>query len=280
MRNRAELRRSPIKLDVDSAHVPETPSIVVDRVSVEYSSSSVSPAERKRASLVQKGVARVLGRPPRVKVPALKNVSFAAGTGEFIGLLGANGAGKSTLMRIMAGIDVPSEGKVYAEAKPVLLGVANALISQLSGIENAKLGLLALGYQPYQMKDALADIVEFAELGEAIYRPIKTYSSGMAARLQFGISTAIRPQVLLIDEALSTGDASFREKSVRRMNEMLDNAGTVFLVSHSPQMIEQLCTRAIWLHEGQIVLDGSVAEVSRKYQHWARDVSSGHSGTH
>lgn len=252
-----------------------TPSLIVSEVSMLYPTTSSSPRERAKASIGAKMVGALLGRAPKILVPALKELSFIAYKGDFIGLLGSNGAGKSTLLRILSGAEPPSTGSVYSATKPTLLGVSSALIPQLSGIDNAKLGLLALGLTPEQADATIPDIIDFAAIGEAIYRPIRTYSSGMRARLQFAISTAIRPDILLIDEALSTGDSTFQEKSRKRMHQMLANAGTIFLVSHSAGMIQQMCNRAIWLHEGNIVIDGRADEVSKIYQKWANLMAKG-----
>ena len=250
-------------------------SVLVNSVSMRFLSASSSPAERAKASLFQKGLGKLLGRPPKIYVPALENVSFIAHIGDFIGLLGANGAGKSTLMRLMAGGEPATEGEIYAIEKPTLLGVSSALIPQLTGVDNAKLGLLALGLTPAEAEATIPEIIDFTDIGDAIYRPIRGYSSGMTARLQFGISTAIRPKILLIDEALSTGDSTFQEKSQERMSKMLEDAGTIFLVSHSAAMIKKMCNRAIWLHQGQIVTDGPADHVSQQYQDWAAAKAKG-----
>lgn len=250
-------------------------SIVVENVSMTYLSSSASPEDLKKASLTQKIIGKLLGRPPKVQVPALSNISFVCHDGEFIGLLGTNGAGKSTLMRMLAGSEPPTSGAIYSQVRPVLLGVQSALIPDLSGIDNARLGLYALGLTPKEVEAALPDIIDFTSIGKAIYRPIRSYSSGMSARLQFAISTAIRPKILLIDEALSTGDSTFQAKSRERMNSMLAHAGTIFLVSHSAGLIENMCNRAIWIDQGQIVTDGDAASVSHFYTDWAAAVAKG-----
>ncbi|MDP9832876.1 ABC transporter ATP-binding protein [Trueperella abortisuis] len=249
-------------------------SIIVNNVSVNYLTSSSDPRQRKNAPLNQKIIGRLLGRTPKVLVPAVKDVSFVTYEGDFIGLLGANGAGKSTLLRVLSGGEPPSSGVVYAQSRPSLLGVNGALLPELSGIENATLGLLALGFTPKEAEERLPEIEDFCSIGDAIYRPMKTYSSGMAARLRFAISTAARPDILLIDEALSTGDSTFQRKSEERMNAMLEDTGTIFLVSHSAQMIERMCNRAIWMHNGSIVTDGEAKRVSAWYQQWSVNVSN------
>lgn len=219
--------------------------------------------------------ARALGRHPHVLVRALTGISMAAYRGESIGIIGANGSGKSTLLRLIAGVESPTRGEVVAESGPVLLGVNAALIPELSGAENVRLGCLAMGLMPDETEAALPSIVDLAGIGRAIYLPMKTYSSGMASRLRFAIAAASNPQILLIDEALSTGDAAFKERSEERMNELRSNAGTVFLVSHAAQVIEEMCTRAIWLDRGRVVLDGDATETARRYRWWAWNVAKG-----
>ncbi len=146
---------------------------------------------------------------------------------------------------------------------------------ELSGIANAKLGLLALGFTPEEADKRIPEIEEFCSIGDAIYRPMKTYSSGMGARLRFAISTSARPDILLIDEALSTGDSTFKAKSEDRMSSMLEDAGTIFLVSHSASMIERMCNRAIWMHQGSVLTDGDAKTVSGWYQSWSAAITNG-----
>src|SRR5699024_6238335 len=171
----------------------------------------------------------------KVVVSALRGVSFAARSGEFIGVIGRNGSGKSTLLRTLAGLEAPSSGTVLTSSKPVLLGVGAALIPDLTGAQNVRLGALAMGLSPEQADAVFDEVVELSALGEAIDLPMRTYSSGMGSRLKFAISLAADPSILMIDEALATGDATFAERSERAMNEMLEKAGTVFLVNHAAQ---------------------------------------------
>ena len=139
-----------------------------------------------------------------------------------------------------------------------------ALIPDLTGAQNVKLGALAMGLTPQQADDVFEEVVELSALGDAIDLPMRTYSSGMGARLKFAISLAADPSILMIDEALATGDATFAERSQRAMDEMLAKAGTVFLVNHAAQTIENMCSRAIWMERGQVVLDGDAVEVARQ----------------
>ena len=203
-------------------------------------------------------------------VQAVRGVTFTAWQGEVIGLLGRNGSGKSTLMRAMAGLVTPTRGTVLAESRPALLGVNAALLKDLSGAQNVLLGCLALGMTPREARSRFRQIVDFAGVGQAIDRPMSTYSSGMSARLSFAIATAVVPRVLLVDEALATGDAEFRARSRARLAEVKEQAGAVLLVSHSTSDIRASCTRALWLDEGRVVMDGAPVEVSKAYERAAR----------
>ncbi|MCK0116289.1 teichoic acid transport system ATP-binding protein [Isoptericola sp. CG 20/1183] len=245
-------------------------TVAVQDVHVRYRVPSTDAAERRRhTNPISRAARAVLGNDPKVLVRALSGISFVARSGEQIGLVGQNGSGKSTLLRIIAGLENPAKGKVLAESTPVLIGVNAALVPDLSGEENIRLGCLAMGLSPEQAEAAIPEVKELAGLGKSIFLPMKTYSSGMGARLRFAIATAANPHILLIDEALATGDAAFRERSEARMQGLRDGAGTVFLVSHAAQTIEETCTRAIWLNHGRLVLDGPAEDVALRYRKWA-----------
>lgn len=223
----------------------------------------------------RKALASRFRRKQMVSVAALRGVTFAARSGEFIGVIGRNGSGKSTLLRVLAGLEPPSSGAVLTSANPMLLGVNAALIPDLTGAQNVKLGALAMGLTPQQADDVFEEVVELSALGDAIDLPMRTYSSGMGSRLKFAISLAADPSILMIDEALATGDATFAERSKRAMDSMLEKAGTVFLVNHAAQTIENMCSRAIWMERGQVVLDGDAVEVARKYRWFAHNLAQG-----
>ena len=165
-------------------------------------------------------------------VHALKGVNFVAEQGESIGVLGRNGSGKSTLMRLIAGKEAPTDGQIFVSSAPTLLNVSAALQPRLSGLENIRLGLLAQGLSPKDIPPLSEDIQDFADIGDAVNRPMNTYSSGMGARLKFAISTSVKREVLLIDEALATGDAAFTKKAQDRMSGFFYDSGTIFIVSH------------------------------------------------
>jgi teichoic acid transport system ATP-binding protein len=159
----------------------------------------------------------------------------------------------------------PSSGAVWTRGQASLLGVSAAMMGQMSGDQNIMLGCLAIGMTPAEIAEEYDAICEFAGIGEFVHLPMSTYSSGMAARLRFAIAAARAPDILLIDEALATGDAKFRRRSEKRILELREQAGTVFLVSHGLGIIRQTCTRAIWLEEGRIVIDGDANLVVDAY---------------
>ncbi len=208
-------------------------------------------------------------------VKALRGISLAVREGEFVGLVGRNGSGKSSLLRVLAGLEPPSEGLVLTSAQPQLLGVSAALLPELSGEENIRLGLLAMGFSPEVVEAKRSEVAELSNLDDALRMPMRTYSSGMAARLRFAISVAAKPEILMIDEALSTGDAAFMERSRRAMDQMIASAGTVFLVSHAAQQIEEMCTRAVWLDRGRIIADGPARDIARAYRWFAHNLAQG-----
>ena len=208
------------------------------------------------------------------EVHAVKGVSFVAYRGEAIGLIGSNGSGKSTLLRAIAGLlPVERGGAIYAAGQPSLLGVNAALMNDLSGEKNVELGCLAMGMSPAEVKTRTPDIVEFSginERGDFSSLPMRTYSSGMGARLRFAIAAAKKHDVLLIDEALATGDAKFRKRSEQRVRDLRAEAGTVFLVSHSEQSIRDTCERTLWLESGELRADGPTEDVMKEYETYVK----------
>lgn len=201
-------------------------------------------------------------------VHAVKDVSFVAYHGESVGIIGRNGSGKSTLLRAVAGLLPPTNGEVFLAGTPALLGVNAVLMSALSGERNIYIGGQALGLTKAQVKERFEEIVAFSGIGDAVYRPMSTYSSGMAARLRFAISTAAVPDVLMIDEALSTGDAEFRKRSGEKVDEIREKASTVFLVSHSNSTVRDLCDRVLWMHHGRLIGDGPTEAILTAYEGW------------
>jgi ABC-type polysaccharide/polyol phosphate transport system ATPase subunit len=222
----------------------DTTSIRVDDVSVTYRTSY------ERAPTLRSTMLR-LGRRERVvrEIEALKHVSFEVNHGTVLGIMGANGAGKSTLVRTIAGILPPTEGRVEVRGRvSTLLALGVGFNRDLSGRENVVLGGLAAGLR----RGKLDEIVKFAELEEFMDLPMRTYSSGMYGRLAFSVAVNMDPDILLIDEALSVGDARFRRKSFEKMRELCGQARTIVLVSHALGSIRELCDQAIWMHRGEM----------------------------
>ena len=201
----------------------------------------------------------------RTVIHAVKGASFAVYEGESVAIMGSNGSGKSTILAAIAGLLPVTGGEIYASYEPRLMGVGAALLPKVSGMRNIRIGCLALGMSVEQIDERLDSIIEFADIGEAINRPLRSYSSGMKARLLFAIATSIRPKILMIDEALSVGDKEFRAKSEGRIQDMLNHAGTLLMVSHNMNELKRLCTRGIWLEEGVILADGPLDEVIATY---------------
>ncbi|WP_407555763.1 ABC transporter ATP-binding protein [Streptomyces sp. Pv4-95] len=203
------------------------------------------------------------------EVHAVQGVTFVAHKGEAIGLIGSNGSGKSTLLRAIAGLLPPASGRVYTHGQPSLLGVNAAMMNDLTGERNVILGGLAMGMSREEVRERYDGIVDFSginEKGDFISLPMRTYSSGMAARLRFSIAAAKNHDVLMIDEALATGDRSFQKRSEARIRELRKEAGTVFLVSHNNKSIRDTCNRVLWLEKGRLVMDGPTDEVVKAYE--------------
>jgi len=209
-----------------------------------------------------------LGRGERAVrlVEALKNVSFEVPNGCAMGIIGANGAGKSTLMRAMAGILPPTSGtiEVWGRAS-TLLALGVGFNQSLSGRENIVLGGLASGLTLREVEERADDVAEWTELGDFIDMPMSSYSSGMSARVGFSVAVHMHPDILMIDEALSTGDAKFREKANAKMAELRESARAMFLVSHGLNSIREMCTDAIWLDHGRLMMRGEPDEVIDAY---------------
>jgi teichoic acid transport system ATP-binding protein len=248
------------------------PTVIVDDLNVVYRVHGAGAGKGSAVAALSRIVTRK-GNPNVRTVHAVRGVSFTAYRGEAIGLIGSNGSGKSTLLRAVAGLLPAESGKVFTEGQPSLLGVNAALMNDLSGERNVVLGCLAMGMTPAQVKAQTAEIIDFSginERGDFGSLPMKTYSSGMSARLRFSIAAAKKHDVLLIDEALATGDAKFRRRSEQRVRDLRKEAGTVFLVSHSEQSIRDTCERSIWLESGQIRADGPTEDVMKEYEAYMR----------
>lgn len=197
---------------------------------------------------------------------ALDHVSFKVKKGETLGLIGRNGAGKSTVLKIISGILKPTEGSVVSRGNVVpMLELGSGFDMDLTGRENIFLNGAILGYSEEFLLEKYDEIVDFSELGDFIGTPIRNYSSGMLARLAFSIATVVKPEILIVDEILSVGDAAFQEKSRARMMELMGGGTTVLFVSHSIEQIREMCRRVVWLEQGKVRMMGEAGEVCDVY---------------
>lgn len=197
---------------------------------------------------------------------ALKGVSFDVKKGEVMGIIGHNGAGKSTLLKAISGIYKPTSGTVLRRGNVVpMLELGSGFDFELTGRENIFLNGAILGYSEDFLKEKSEEILEFSELGQFIDFPLRTYSSGMLARLAFSVATVVQPEILIVDEILSVGDEDFQAKSRKRMTELMSGGTTVLFVSHSIAQIEEICDRVLWLEHGEIVDMGDKEKICKKY---------------
>ncbi len=206
-------------------------------------------------------------RNPRTQVHALTDINLRAADGERIGVIGHNGAGKSTLLRLLAGVYPPTKGTRVVEGRICsLFDIALGFEPDANGWENIKYRAYLLGESPRSLRKKIDAIAAFTELGDFLDMPVRFYSSGMMVRLAFSISTAVEPEVLLLDEVLAAGDMAFQIKSRERMREMMGQARLMVLVSHDLPAMTALCNRAVWLHHGQVRMEGNPFEVVSAYQ--------------
>jgi ABC-type polysaccharide/polyol phosphate transport system ATPase subunit len=230
--------------------------IRADRLGVKYS------LHLTRKQTVRDSIVRRVRREGDPDFWALRDASFTVLQGESVGVLGPNGAGKSTLLQVLAGILVPSEGVVDVDGHvSSLLTLGVGFDEDLSGTDNIRLAGAFMGLDHAVVEERLPSIVDYAEIGQFIDAPIKTYSAGMRARLGFAIATSVEPDILLLDEVLATGDAAFREKSKARVLELVREAKAIVLVTHDMNWVTEYCNRAILIEKGRIVLQGSPDEV-------------------
>lgn len=204
---------------------------------------------------------------------ALKGVSFEIEEGKILGIIGKNGSGKSTMLRAIAGIFSPDKGSIDLHGHSIsLLSIGVGFNNKLTGRENIYLSGMLLGFSEEQIAQKEKEIIEFADIGKFIYKPVKTYSSGMYSKLAFAITAILETDIMLIDEVLSVGDAKFKEKSYNKMKELIsDEKRTVIIVSHSLGTIRELCNEVIWLNDGEILMQGSAKEVIPKYEEYMNE---------
>jgi ABC-2 type transport system ATP-binding protein/lipopolysaccharide transport system ATP-binding protein len=205
-----------------------------------------------------------LGR--RVVVNALKNVSFEASEGDRIGLIGRNGSGKTTLLRVLADVYPPTAGllDINGRVSP-MLDAALGMTADMTGLENVRTCGLLWGLTPGQIEASLDDVAEFTELGEYLEVPVRTYSAGMLLRLAFAIATLREPDILLLDEVIGVGDAAFFNKAFARLQKMISRSRIMFVASHVNAKLQELCNKALWLNQGEVVACGPVEDVLKDY---------------
>ena len=236
--------------------------ITVDNVSMRFRMD-----KNKTTSLKEWVVTHLLGKQQYEEFSALSDVSFEVKRGEIVGIIGRNGAGKSTLLKVISGIFKPTSGKVVTAGRVApMLELGSGFDMELSGHDNIFLNGAILGFSEEFLKSKYGEIVAFSELGEFIDMPLKTYSSGMLARLAFSVATMIEPEILIVDEILAVGDAAFQEKSRARMMELMSGGTTVLFVSHSMNQIREMCERVIWLEHGIIKKIGNANVVCDAYE--------------
>ena len=236
------------------------PAVEVEDLWIRYKTTSEVPSLRR-------GVGSVfdLSRSKRY-VEAVRGVSFEVAAGTVYGVVGHNGAGKSTLFRAIAGILAPTAGRITVRGRVTpLMSLGVGFNRELTGRENVLLGGLAVGLDPEEIMDNYAAIVDFADLGDALDSPVRTYSSGMGARLGFAVAAHLNPEILLIDEALSAGDGRFKKKCMDKLYELCGLDCTVLIISHGLVLIKALAERAVWLEDGQVRQEGFADEIVDAY---------------
>jgi len=201
-----------------------------------------------------------------VVIKGLQNISLKIKAGERVGLVGHNGAGKTTLLRVLSGIYHPTGGQATIVGECVsLINIGLGIDPEATGRENIHLRAVMMGMRPAQINQSIGEIIAFTNLGDFIDMPFRTYSTGMQLRLAFAVSTAVRPQILVMDEWLSTGDEDFKKRADQRMSEVVSAAQILVLASHSRELLLTNCKRLIWLEHGKIRMDGDAEDVAEKY---------------
>ena len=202
---------------------------------------------------------------------ALMDISFKVKKGDVVGVLGTNGSGKSTLSLILAGISTPSKGNVIINGEQALIAINAGLNNQLTGLENIKLKGTLLGLSKKKIEEITEGVIEFAELGDFLYQPVKKYSSGMKARLGFSICIYLDPDILIIDEALSVGDSGFATKCMNKINEFKERGKTIFFISHSLAQVKSFCNKGMWIEGGELKEYGDIDKVANSYSKYIEE---------
>jgi lipopolysaccharide transport system ATP-binding protein len=231
--------------------------------------SKVYPRVHKSRERLQAFVSLLFGREPVHGAKVLSNINLDVVRGQSLGIIGQNGAGKSTLLKVLTGVIQPTQGRVMVHAKiAAMLELGAGFQPDFSGMENVRMKASLMGLSNRELTERLDDILEFADIGEYIHEPVKHYSSGMVVRLGFAVITACRPDLLITDEVLAVGDESFQKKCIRWLQQYLEQGGTLLLVSHSMYVVQKLCQKALWVHDGGVEQYGDVFPVTQAYLAW------------
>lgn len=231
--------------------------------------SKIYPRVHKPRERLQAFIALLFGREPENGAEVLRNINLDVVRGQSLGIIGENGAGKSTLLKVMTGVIQPTYGRVMVHGNiAAMLELGAGFQPDFSGMDNVRMKASLMGLSNRELNERLDDILEFADIGEYIHEPVKHYSSGMVVRLGFAVITACRPDLLITDEVLAVGDESFQKKCIRWIQQFLKQGGTLLLVSHSMYVVQKLCQKALWIHEGAVEQYGDVFPVTQAYLAW------------
>ena len=231
--------------------------------------TKIYPRVHKPRERLQAFISLLLGREPVQGARVLSNIDLDVYRGQSVGIIGENGAGKSTLLKVLTGVIQPTHGRVMVHANiAAMLELGAGFQPDFSGMDNVRMKASLMGLSNHELEERLDDILAFADIGEYIHEPVKHYSSGMVVRLGFAVITACRPDLLITDEVLSVGDESFQKKCIRWIQQFLEQGGTLLLVSHSMYVVQKLCQKALWIHDGAVKQHGDVFPVTQAYLAW------------
>lgn len=231
--------------------------------------SKIYPRVHKSHERFKAFVSLLFGREPGQGAQVLQDINLDVLRGQSVGIIGENGAGKSTLLKVITGVVQPTHGRVVVHGNvAAMLELGAGFQPDFSGMDNVRMKASLMGLSSKQLKERLDEILEFADIGEYIHEPVKHYSSGMVVRLGFAVITACRPDLLITDEVLAVGDESFQKKCIRWIERFLKQGGTLLLVSHSMYVVQKLCQKALWVHDGGIEQYGEVFPVTQAYLAW------------
>jgi lipopolysaccharide transport system ATP-binding protein len=231
--------------------------------------SKIYPRVHKPRERLKAFTSLLFGRAPANGARVLNDINLNIVRGQSLGIIGENGAGKSTLLKVLTGVIQPTQGRVAVHANvAAMLELGAGFQPDFTGMENVRMKASLMGLSSQELDERLDDILEFADIGEYIHEPVKHYSSGMVVRLGFAVITACRPDLLITDEVLAVGDESFQKKCIKWIQQFLENGGTLLLVSHSMYVVQKLCQKALWIHQGSVEKYGEVFPVTQAYLAW------------